>query len=154
MQMHNDNGKDRIANILNITPTIRENDLVIHQDTDNVGSEELDTDIKYVRDMMYDTIKNTSDAVEEMLGIAKQSQHPRAFEVVAILLKTMADLNNNVLDVHKKAKDTTSQKIEVKQTNNSVFVGSTTDLQNLLNKERSTEKVIDAEVLNSNESKQ
>jgi len=35
-----------------------------------------------------------------------------------------------------------------------VFVGSTTDLQNLLNKERSTEKVIDAEVLNSNEPKQ
>ena len=42
MQMHNDNGKDRIANILNITPTIRENVLVIHQDTDSVGSEELD----------------------------------------------------------------------------------------------------------------
>ena len=69
MQMHNDNGKDRIANILNITPTIRENDLVIHQDTDSVGSEELDTDIKYVRDMMYDTIKNTSDAINNNLFV-------------------------------------------------------------------------------------
>ena len=66
----------------------------------------------------------------------------------------MADLNNNMLDVHKKAKDTTSSKTEIKQTNNSVFVGSTKDLQNLLNKERSTEKnVIEAEVVN-NEPKQ
>ena len=61
----------------------------------------------------------------------------------------MADLNNNVLDVHKKAKDTTGTKVEVKQTNNSVFVGSTKDLQNLINKERSTSKdVVDVEVLN------
>jgi hypothetical protein len=60
----------------------------------------------------------------------------------------MADLNNNVLDVHKKAKDVTGSKVEVKQTNNSVFVGSTKDLQNLLNKERSTEKeVVDVEVV-------
>jgi hypothetical protein len=66
----------------------------------------------------------------------------------------MADLNNNVLDVHKKAKDTTATNTtKVTQNNNSVFVGSTKDLQNLLNKDRSTEKVIDAEVVN-NEPKQ
>jgi hypothetical protein len=61
----------------------------------------------------------------------------------------MADLNNNVLDVHKKAKATTgTDKTTVKQTNNAVFVGSTKDLQNLLNKDRSTEKeVIEAEVV-------
>lgn len=88
-------------------------------------------------------------ALESALKVATESDSPRAFEVVAILLKTMADLNNNVLDVHKKAKDTTNSKVEVKQTNNSVFVGSTKDLQNLLNKERSTEKdIIDAEVVN------
>ena len=86
-------------------------------------------------------------ALESALKVATESDSPRAFEVVAILLKTMADLNNNVLDVHKKAKDTTSNKTEVKQTNNSVFIGSTKDLQNLLNKDRSTEKVIEAEVV-------
>jgi hypothetical protein len=65
------------------------------------------------------------------------------------MLKTMADLNNNVLDVHKKAKATTADtKTTIKQTNNSVFIGSTKDLQNLLNKERSTEKeVIEAEII-------
>ena len=131
--MHNDNGKDRIANILNITPTIRENDLVIHQDTDSVGSEELDNDIKYVRDMMYDTIKNTSDAVEEMLGIAKSSQHPRAFEVVATLLNTQREASKDLLDLHKKKKELKHEDKDGPETiNNNLFVGSTADLLKMI----------------------
>ena len=133
MQMHNDNGKDRIANILNITPTIRENNLVIHQNTDSVGSEELDNDIKYVRDMMYDTIKNTSDAVEEMLSIAKQSQHPRAFEVVATLLNTQREASKDLLDLHKKKKELKHEDKDGPETiNNNLFVGSTSDLLKMI----------------------
>ena len=131
--MNNDSSKDRIANILNITPTIRENDLVIHQDTERVGSEELDTDIKYVRDMMYDTIKNTSDAVEEMLGIAKQSQHPRAFEVVATLLNTQREASKDLLDLHKKKKELKHEDKDGPETiNNNLFVGSTADLLKMI----------------------
>lgn len=105
-------------------------------------------DYQFVQTNLKDLINNGNLALESALKVATESDSPRAFEVVAILLKTMADLNNNVLDVHKKAKDTTGSKVEVKQTNNSVFVGSTKDLQNLLNKERSTEKsVVDVEVL-------
>ena len=92
-------------------------------------------------------------ALESALKVATESDSPRAFEVVAILLKTMSDLNNNMLDIHKKAKDTTSQKVQLNQTNNSVFVGSTKDLQNLLNKDRSTEKIIEAEIVNKDELK-
>ena len=106
-------------------------------------------DYSFVQDNLKSLIGNGNLALESALKVATESDSPRAFEVVAILLKTMADLNNNVLDVHKKAKDTTGTKVEVKQTNNSVFVGSTKDLQNLINKERSTEKnIIDAEVVN------
>ena len=131
--MNNDSGKDRIANILNITPTIRENDLVIHQDTGVIGSEELDTDIKYVRDMMYDTIKNTSDAVEEMLGIAKQGQHPRAFEVVATLLNTQREASKDLLDLHKKKKELKHEDKDGPETiNNNLFVGSTADLLKMI----------------------
>jgi hypothetical protein len=97
-------------------------------------------DYELVQKNLKELIGSGNLALESALKVATESDSPRAFEVVAILLKTMADLNNNVLDVHKKAKDTTNAKIELKQTNNSVFVGSTKDLQNLLNKERSTEK--------------
>jgi hypothetical protein len=108
----------------------------------------FDKDYKLVQENLKNLIGTGSVALESALKVATESDSPRAFEVVAILLKTMADLNNNVLDVHKKAKDTTSSKVEIKQTNNSVFVGSTKDLQNLLNKERSTNKdVVDAEVI-------
>jgi len=104
-------------------------------------------DYELVQSNLKELIGNGNLALESALKVATESDSPRAFEVVAILLKTMADLNNNVLDVHKKAKDTTAPaKTELKQTNNSVFIGSTKDLQNLLNKDRSTEKqVIDVE---------
>lgn len=107
----------------------------------------LQKDYELVQSNLKGLIGTGNVALESALKVATQSDSPRAFEVVAILLKTMADLNNNVIDVHKKVKDTTGNKVEVKQTNNSVFVGSTKDLQNILNKDRSTEKVLDAEVV-------
>jgi hypothetical protein len=108
-----------------------------------------------VQSNIKDLIGTGNVALESALKVATQSDSPRAFEVVAILLKTMAELNNNVLDVHKKAKDTTGSKVEVKQTNNSLFVGSTKDLQNFLNKERSTNKdVVEAEVINDEQKHQ
>lgn len=110
-------------------------------------------DYEFVQSNFKSLIGNGNLALESSLKVAMESDSPRAFEVVAILLKTMADLNNNVLDVHKKVKDTTASTTKVSQTNNSVFVGSTKDLQNLLNKDRSTDKIIEAEVVN-NESKQ
>jgi hypothetical protein len=117
-------------------------------------SSSFQKDYATVQSNLKDLIGNGNVALEAALKVATESDSPRAFEVVAILLKTMADLNNNVLDVHKKAKDTTSSTTtKVTQTNNSVFVGSTKDLQNLLNKDRSTDKVMDAEVIDS-ESKQ
>lgn len=108
-------------------------------------------DYELVQSNLKNLIGSGSVALESALKVATESDSPRAFEVVAILLKTMADLNNNVLDVHKKAKATTADgKTTVKQTNNSVFIGSTKDLQNLLNKDRSTEKeVIEAEIVNN-----
>ena len=108
-------------------------------------------DYELAQSNIKDLIGNGNVALESALKVATESDSPRAFEVVAILLKTMADLNNNMLEVHRKAKTTTSEnKHTKKQTNNAVFVGSTKDLQNLLNKERSTDKeIIEAEILNN-----
>jgi hypothetical protein len=118
-------------------------------------SQSFQKDYELVQKNFKNLLDNGNVALESALKVATESDSPRAFEVVAILLKTIADLNNNVLDVHKKAKDTTQQKIELKQTNNSVFVGSTKELQNLLNKERSTDKdIVDAEVVNNDDRKE
>ena len=123
------------------------NDLSSAGGTFDLGN--FQKDYELVQSNLKNLIENGNIALESALKVATESDSPRAFEVVAIMLKTMADLNNNVLDVHKKAKLTTADgKTTVKQTNNAVFVGSTKDLQNLLNKERSTEKdVIEVEVI-------
>jgi hypothetical protein len=142
-----------LANFFNV-PTPPEKESKVAQAGGTFDTASFQKDYAYVQANLKDLLGNGSVALEAALKVATESDAPRAFEVVAILLKTLADLNNNVLDVHKKAKDTTAVAgAKVTQTNNSVFVGSTKDLQNLLNKDRSTDKVIEAEVVND-ESKQ
>ena len=135
-----------LANFFNVP--VSENKELKNVSGGTFDANNFQKDYELVQSNLKDLIGTGNMALESALKVATESDSPRAFEVVAIMLKTMADLNNNVLDVHKKAKDTTASKTEIKQTNNSVFVGSTKDLQNLLNKERSTEKdVIEAEVV-------
>lgn len=129
-------------------PDTSNNNTPVKSNGGTFDSANFQKDYELVQQNLKNLIGNGNLALESALKVATESDSPRAFEVVAILLKTMADLNNNVLDVHKKAKDTTGNKVEVKQTNNSVFVGSTKDLQNLINKERSTEKnIVDVEAV-------
>jgi hypothetical protein len=131
--MDEDNKKDHIANILNITPRVRENGVVIYQEPKE-GDTEAETDVNYVRSMMYDTIATTKDALDEILSIAKQSQHPRAFEVVANLLNTMRDANKDLLDLHKTKKELRQEdKPESPGTiNQNLFVGSTKELLDMI----------------------
>ena len=133
--MDDDKNKDSIANILNITPMkVKEDNLVICQDPAEKADHELDADISYARDMIYGSIKDSSDAVEEMLEIAKQTQHPRAFEVVATLINAKREATKDLLDLHKKRKDL--KKLEKDDgpdtVNNNVFVGTTEDLLKLI----------------------
>jgi hypothetical protein len=130
---NSDDNKNHIANLLNVTPVVKENNLVIHQDTEKLSTEELDTDIKYIRDRMYETICTTADAVDEMLSIAKQSQHPRAFEVVATLLNTQREASKDLLELHKKKKELKHEDHGGPDTvNNNLFVGSTADLLRMI----------------------
>jgi hypothetical protein len=100
------------------------------------ADDSVEMDFEYVRDNLQELIAQGKDAIEELIMIAKQSQHPRAFEVIATLLKATADMNNDLLAVHKKKNDlrpaTASHTKGVGVTNNNVFVGSTAELQTML----------------------
>jgi hypothetical protein len=77
------------------------------------------------------------EALESALEIAKQSEHPRAFEVVGNLIKQLADINHQLLDVHTKKQRLGAKEPEQKATNvtnNSIFVGSTSELSKLIDK--------------------
>ena len=96
------------------------------------------------RDTYIELIEGGKEALELMIQVARESEHPRAFEVLSGMIKNIADVTDKLMDLNKKHKEVVKEdKPEQKQiTNNNVFLGSTTDLQRLLQNE---EKVIDAD---------
>ena len=102
-----------------------------------INGMEEDTDFKYTREILYNLLERGQDAVEELLEIAKQSEHPRAFEVVGQLIGKLTETNKELMGLHKTKKDLSTEKGPTNVTN-ALFVGSTSDLQKML-KEKSTE---------------
>ena len=102
-----------------------------------INGMEEDTDFRYTRENLYNLLERGQDAVEELLEIAKQSEHPRAFEVVGQLIGKLTETNKELMGLHKTKKDLSTEKGPTNVTN-ALFVGSTSDLQKML-KEKSTE---------------
>ena len=107
--------------------------------------QKIDKDYALVRRNLYELIDTGKDAVQSVLNVAKAGDSPRAYEVVSQLLKTVADMNKDVLDVHDKVKKIKEDKFNLTQkntTNNTIYIGSTSELQDLINPNRSSGKDI------------
>ena len=93
-------------------------------------------DFNMARANIHEIIQNGSFAIEKLAQIADQSQHPRAFEVLSTLMKTMLDANKDLLDIQKKIKEIQAasepHSDEAKSVTNNLFVGSTAELQKVL----------------------
>ena len=111
----------------------------------------LSGDFEKARDSITEMISTGMDAVQGIMRVAEAGDSPRAYEVASLLLKTVTEMNKDLIDIHKKAKDAEKENVTIKNTtNNSIYVGSTTDLQNLINKSRSQYKDLpEAEVIDS-----
>lgn len=117
---------------------------------------DLKKDYLTVRKNLREILMTGADAIDSVLTVAKESDSPRAYEVAAQLIKAVADVNKDLLDIHKKVKDIQEEETVAGKatsiTNNSIFVGSTKDLQQII-KQRYRELVdgrddiIDAEVV-------
>ena len=132
---------DRIDEILEITSLVPTPELAPEPPAKiipSVDSDRKDDDIdyNYARENYYNLIERNQDAVEEMLEIAKQSEHPRAFEVVGQLIKSGLDANKELMSLHKTKKELSIEKSGGVNVNNAVFVGSTAELQKLLKAKR------------------
>jgi len=105
-------------------PTIKKDD---NRDRD------IQTDYEYARTNLYDVIETGSDALNQLVELAKASEHPRAFEVVSQLTKTLVEANKDLLDIQKKVKELRKEENNDPQNvTNALFVGSTADLQKLI----------------------
>ena len=96
--------------------------------------DEIDNDYKYARENLYGVIEKGTDALDNLIDLAKASEHPRAFEVVSQLTKTLVDANKDLLDIQKKVKDLKKEdkKENPKNVTNALFVGSTAELQKMI----------------------
>jgi|TARA_Y100001935_G_C17232596_1_gene471235 hypothetical protein len=95
-------------------------------------------DFEYARQVYHDLLAKGSESMEEMMEVARATEHPRAFEVLSNMMKNIADINGNLMDMHKKKKDFDQKEqkaLPQGQTTNNVFVGSTADLQRMLQDE-------------------
>ena len=100
-----------------------------------VHSEQADHDVDRARDGLYDALEKSQVAVEDMISIAQQSQHPKAYEVLNTAIKTLADISMGLADLQLKKqrlnKGNMQPAAEGGVTNN-LFVGSTAELQQML----------------------
>jgi hypothetical protein len=92
-------------------------------------------DYSEVRENLKDLIDGGKIALDGILKVASESDSPRAFEVVSQLLKTSVEANKELLDVHKQMKELEAEDKAKNVTNNAFFVGSTKELQELVNKQ-------------------
>ena len=129
---------DRIDEILEITSLVPTTEMAPEPPARIIPKTGKDDDIdyNYARENYYNLIERNQDAVEEMLEIAKQSEHPRAFEVVGQLIKSGLDANKELMSLHKTRKELSIEKGGGVNVNNAVFVGSTAELQKLLKAKR------------------
>ena len=110
--------------IINTTTT---NELTIKTNAD------LDQDYDYTRDNLKEVIGKGSIALDGILELAQESEHPRAYEVVGQIIKSVVDANIQLIELQKNMK--ALKKTESKGPNsitNALFVGSTHELQKLL----------------------
>ena len=115
---------DVIANSLDLQP-IEDNKKAVR---DNIVD-----DFDYARGNMIAVIEKGQEALSGILDVATMSQHPRSYEVVATLVKAVADANKDLLDLSKKRKDLEKVESGGPQTvNNNLYLGSTADLLKLL----------------------
>ena len=89
-------------------------------------------DYKYSREIFYGQVERGQDAIEGILDIAKESEHPRVYEVAGQLIKTVGETTEKLIDLQAKMKELDKDNNMPDKVQNNLFVGSSAELQKLL----------------------
>ena len=109
------------------------------KEPDNIAN-----DYNYSRQTYYDLIEKGKDSLDLMLEVARESEHPRAFEVLSGMIKNVSEVNDKLMDLNKKNKDISAEEIKkIEKTTNNLFVGSTAELQRMLQDNDEMSNVVD-----------
>jgi len=139
-----DKNMQKIFDIVPIS-TEQSTELVVQKSEDsNNLNDDLKDAYQQSKDNIKEIIEQGREAMDEILAIAKEGQHPRAFEVYGTLLKNIVDANKELLNIQKQMREMDGVKREVTNTtiDQAIFVGSTTELSKML-KNNNDKKIID-----------
>ena len=116
----------------------RSGEVIVPHEVSNI-EKNIDSDYERTRSNLHNLLMQGQDALASALEVAKQSESPRAFEVVGALVKNLADINGQLLDLSEKRqklsakKDPEDNPQKTVTNNNAFFVGSTSELNKLIN---------------------
>ena len=139
---------DKLSDALDVEFEVKETKPLAIVKTPPEASKELkkkhlNSDYDIARNNIRELIETGKDAIEGILKVAYEGDSPRAYEVAAQMIKNVAEINQDLISIHKQIKDINKEEVNINQTNNnSIYVGSTTDLQDLINEARSRTKAI------------
>tara|TARA_Y100000996_G_scaffold389090_1_gene349211 strand:- start:234 stop:638 length:405 start_codon:yes stop_codon:yes gene_type:complete len=129
---------DKLNEVLNIAGEVvpeetkkETKELTVPEDSDP------EIDFETGRKNLYNLLDKGNEAIDGILNLAKEGEHPRAYEVAGQLIKTVSEVSQNLLDLQdklKKVKDIPDK--GPKNVTNALFVGSTTELQKMLKKKQ------------------
>ena len=99
---------------------------------DYIDKKDIKDDYEFSRDTYKELISVGTQSMDSLAELARESEHPRAFEVLSNHLKSIGDITDKLMKLQKSKKELTQDDVKKEITNNNVFVGSTTELQRML----------------------
>ena len=116
-----------------VETAIQQNNITVPKKVIKSNEDDIDNDYKYQRENFYNLVERGQDAIEGILEIAKESDHPRTYEVAGNLIKQVAEVTEKLGDLQEKMRKLKEVPNNApKNVTNALFVGSTAELQKML----------------------
>lgn len=118
----------------------------------DLKANQKEEDIDLARSILVDLLTKSNDLLDESIVLAKESQSPRAFEVSGTLIKTIAEVAQDLISIHEDKNKSGKKSVTVApeaitNTQNNIYIGSTADLTKMLKDAQATVDAIDGEVI-------
>ena len=116
-----------------VETAIQQNNIIVPKKVVQSNEDDIDNDYKYQRENFYNLVERGQDAIDGILEIAKESEHPRTYEVAGNLIKQVAEVTEKLGDLQEKMRKLKEvPNTAPKNVTNALFVGSTAELQKML----------------------
>ena len=116
-----------------VETAIQQNNIVIPKKVVQSNEDDIENDYKYQRENFYGLVERGQDAIDGILELAKEGEHPRAYEVAGNLIKQVAEVTEKLGDLQEKMRKLKEVPNSApKNVTNALFVGSTAELQKML----------------------